>query len=152
MEGNDIGGYYTKRQVVVLEPLLFAPPSGKTVTSLLMGKGWGKTKRMLDHFADQWELNKLMCQWINDMGYRYSMPTEVWSFLPIELFDRLQPIVDRISGNYIVEWNCWGHVGEAYTALRANPDLVVVYDADVDRVERYWHFRGTRVLQGGIPT
>jgi hypothetical protein len=150
VQGNDLGGWYTKRQVIVMEPLLWSPPE-RTATRVA-GRLFGKSKRVLDAVVGEWELNKLMCQWIADMGYRYSIPTEVWSFLPPEIYDRLQPPVDRICGDYIVSWTRWENVGEAYTALRINQDIVNVYDADVERVEHYWHMRGVRVPVKGIPT
>lgn len=149
MEGNDLGGWYSKRQVVVLEPLLYQPPPQRK--ERLAAKVHGVLKRH-DREAAQWVLNRRMCEWINYMGYQYSLPTEVWSFLPEEVFNHLQPPVDRICGDYVVEWRLWGSIGEAYSALRSNPHYVTVYDADEDRVDRYWHMRGTRVPVGSIPS
>lgn len=145
MEHGDIGSYATKRAVVIMEPLVWKPP----VDSVRLAAARRLSK--WQYVAEQYTLNGDMLTWINWMGREHSVPTEVWSFLPSPLFDILMLTVDRVAGGYVSTYRNFASMREAVFALRGDPDILGVYDADPDRVDLYWHLRGVKVVEGTTP-
>lgn len=152
MQGNDLGTQITKRVVVVLCPLLAQPPlPNARRTMIMMGRSFGKRAKMAELAAAEYTLNTNMLTWIAHMGREFNTPTEVWSFLPKDVTDVIAPRIERVAGRYITSYTTWTDPSEAYKYLRSERDIVTVYDADVDRVQRYWHMRGAIVMPGTTP-
>lgn len=132
----------SKYIVVIMEPtIMYLPGKGK-----LLRRAMSPRKR-----AAEYMLNDKMCTWIVWYARQFSMPVHIWSFLPIEIFDLLTPRIEAVCGEYINEWDTFNSEREARARLRADQDIVTVYDADVDRVEWFWQFRGSKVPLGGTP-
>lgn len=149
MQGNDIGTGYGKRIVIVLEPTLAEPPDPHLFGRVALTKA-GRLKQA-EQRAERWKLNDTMCSWVRWFGYTHSIGTEVWSFLDQLTFDVLAERIAKICGDYVIEWERWDSLHDAYRRLQATPDILTVYDADIDRIERFWHFRGFRVPVGTAP-
>lgn len=145
MQFGDLGSHVRQRQVVIMEPLIFEPP----IKSLRLGaaRRIGKWQ----HIADQYTMHDKMLTWINFMGRQYSMPTEVWTFLPDPLFDRFVPAIERVCSDYVSSYQKFNNMREALTVLRSNPDITAVYDGDPERIEYFWHLRGVRCEPGQTP-
>lgn len=144
MEGNDIGTYVTHRNVVILEDLMFEAPAKREIS--LFGKQWGRK----DVLAAQWKLNEGMVSWITWNG-RNGLATEVWSFLPEWLYDKLVERLQRIEDDYITAYRRFDTQREAWLHLRNDPTILAVYDADIDRIQLDWQMRGKLVPKGMTP-
>lgn len=149
MQGNDIATHYGKHNVIILESVLYKEPP--ETPSRRLGRWAKRVVRDWDRIAEEWELNDSMCGWIAWHGREFSVPTCIWSFLPSELYERLIPPVERICGDYIIEWDNFADTHEAYVRLRSNPHILSVFDGDRDRIELLWHMRGHYIEQGTTP-
>lgn len=148
MEGNDLGSYWSQKYVVIAEPTLFIPPPDR-YTIRLGGRQYGKKQRM----AAEFEINRPMVQFIVNVARYRSMPTEVWTFIDDEdIVGILAHRLEQLAPSAIVGWETWTDPLDAVLALRVDPAIHTVYDADPDRVDRLWGMRGHRVLRGGAPT
>jgi hypothetical protein len=147
MQGNDIGTELGKKVVVIMEPTIVShdPRKLKLRQKLRLSPDWDRQAE------EDWVINETMLSWMMWFPRTYSMHIVVWSFLPSELFERLMLPIDRIAGAYVVQWVNWVSEHEAYMALRNDPDIHTVFDADDDRVERLWQMRAQRVQIGMAP-
>lgn len=144
MEGNDLGSHWSMKFVVIGEPTIWIPPKESPRGRL------GLRRRQLT--AEDYELNRSMVAWMVNVGRHRSIPIEVWSFLPEEVFDPLSDQLERFAGQVLVGQHRWDTEADAVMELRVDPAIHTVYDADSDRVDRLWGMRGHRVLAGGPPT
>jgi len=150
MEGNDIAGSWSQRNVVVLTPLLMRPPSDQGVWPVL-GRKERRARRRAEVLGPKYMINTRMVSWMTWFARQYSMPWEIWSFDEEHLYDALVPPVAQQLSDYIVDWHRWDDVPAASAYLRNNPDLRHVYDSDIDRHELYWQMHGLLVDQDGMP-
>jgi hypothetical protein len=146
VQGNQLGSRWTHKIVVVAEPALFIPPPPRKQAPLI--------SKLIKHklTADDFNVNRAMVQFIVSTKYVRSMPTEVWTFLPEDIIEELAVKLDKISGDAVLRWERWDAEEDALLALKVDPTIHTVYDADPDRVERLWHLRGHRVIFGGAPS
>lgn len=149
MQGNDIGTEYGKKFVVVLEPLL-CYTAGASPKQLKARMHLTRTKRQ-EADAETYILNYKMLSWINWYCRSFSVHCTIWSFLPEPTFDKLSLPVAKVVGNYITEWTQFDDISLAYHSLRNDPDILSVYDGDLDRVQEFWHFRGVHIEIGNTP-
>lgn len=146
MEGNDITLVGPERyHVVILEPTLVYLDQPVRRRSRL----WRRLTP--EQIVSQYRINELMGRWIVQQGYTRSMRTSIWGFGEFPVFTTLCEHVDRLFGRYVFRYDYFSDESEARAALVADNSIHTVYDADHDRVERVWGFRGYRVLQGGAP-
>jgi hypothetical protein len=134
--------------VVVADPTLVYPMIGCTRRQLR-----GLAKRNPQAIADrleQYGVNEMMGRWIMQQGYSQSVSFEIWYF-DDRLYDGLSEKIEAVCGRYIVRHQLYANEMEALMALGADPGIVAVYDADHDRVDEMWKFRGYRVPLGGTP-
>ena len=149
MQGGDIAGSWSDRNVVVLTPLLMVPPAHKRSISWRL---IADRKRVMEARAEQYTLNMEMARWMVAFARQYSMPWVVWSFDPPELMNLLVKPVQELVGEYIAEWRQWPDVKDASAYLRMNLDSIHhVYDADIDRHELWWQMHGVHIPPGKMP-
>ncbi len=148
MEGNDLGTWNEQYHVVVLEPTIMTAPPLRRRDAYRLRHGWsGAVEQALQNY----QTNDLMVRWIAGEGYLRSITTEVWGFGIESLFEALCEIVDGQCGRYVQRYVHWDHESEAESSLIADRSITAVYDADPDRVDRLWRFRGHRVTPGFAP-
>jgi hypothetical protein len=134
--------------VVVVEPTIFYPMVGVTRRQLRK-----LVKRDPDAIRDrmeQYAFNEMMCRWIAQTGHNLSIGFEMWYF-DDRLMDPMAARIETVCGQYIIRHEFYKSEWEAQMALNADPSVAAVYDADRDRVEEYWRFRGYSVDLGGTP-
>lgn len=100
--------------------------------------------------AEQFLVNEMMARWIMQEGHNRSISVELWYFDPA-LLDPLAAKVDALCGDYIIRHQLYASEMEAQQALNADPSIAAVYDADHERVDELWRFRGYRVPLGSTP-
>lgn len=148
MEGNDLGTYWTNYNVVILEPTLFTAPPLNRRQAFGLKHDFQKVRATR---LSQYVMHQDMARWIVQQGYQLNMPTEIWAFGEEWLFDALIERLHSHIGRYISRCMLWDSPEEAAQALTSDPTILTVYDADHDRVDKYWRMRGYRVLEGKAP-
>ena len=145
MEGNDIASFAGERyNVVILEPTLV----------YLDGTGQRRLRLRRPTVAEivaQYRINELMGRWIHQQGYVNSIRTAIWGFGDTATFAALIEHIDRLYGRYVFRYEHFDQESDARAALMADGSIHSVYDADEDRLERLWQYRGHRVLWGAAP-
>lgn len=153
MQGNDIGVSHAWKHVVIMEQTLIAPPplprkaTFRTPTRLTRE---AKRARLLEEWLGEWELNRIMCQWIVWQA-QGGAQSEIWSFLPEEQFTPLSARIHQVAEDGIVGWERWVDPLDALTRLRSDPTIDAVYDADYERIATLWKMRGHAVRGGMAP-
>lgn len=134
--------------VVVVVPTLFYPmqDAGRRLMRRLAKRDPAAIRERMEHYL----LNEMMARWIVQEGYSRSTATELWYF-DDRLMDMMAARIEAICGQYILRHQFYASEVEAQMALNADPGIAGVYDADHDRVDDLWRFRGYRVPLGGSP-
>ena len=149
MQGGSIEQTVSSRSAVTLMPTLVPGlPDNKR-------HRFRSTERQADDAVLGVRYNVLMLRWMESMSYRNNIAFEVWHISPMTelhnaIFDRL---VERLSDYTQRGVVAWEHYSEdvASSVLMASPHIDVLYDANHERVDRRWRFRGYRVPPGGTP-
>jgi hypothetical protein len=149
MERNDIGVAYSFKHVIILEDTIMAPPAGSPAPPRRLRRE-AKRSRLVSEWVEQWELNRTMCQWIVWQA-TLGVQSEIWSFLPVDLYDPLSARVHQIAEDGILGWERWVDQRDALTRLRSDSTIDAVYDADPERIAMLWQMRGHAVLIGAAP-
>jgi hypothetical protein len=147
MEGNDLGTWNDRYYVVTMEPTICTPPELGRVERWKLER---KPEKYLDDYIDRYTINPGMLAFIAQQGYQ-TVPVEIWGFGDRNVFDALCQIIDDQIGQYVRRYHCFDDEQDARAALTYDQGILHVYDADHDRVDRLWQFRGYRVLPGGTP-
>lgn len=149
MEKGSIDQTVTARSAVTLVPTLVPglPTHGRIkLTSM--------SKRAMITVTGA-RFNLAMVQWLENAARMYNHAFEVWYIAPLTDYHRLvfDGLTERLSEYTVNGVSSWEHYDEemAMHILMGSPHIDVVYDADHDRLERCWRYRGYRVPYGATP-
>lgn len=137
-----------KYNVVVVEPAIFYPMS--ELTTWQRRKYNNRARGALNARWEQYAFNELMCRWMAQEGHQRSIGYELWYF-DDRLMDRMAARIEAVVGQYIIRHEYYASEWEAQMALNSDPSIAGVYDADRERVETMWRFRGYSVPLGSAP-
>ena len=149
MEKGSIDQPITARSVVTMVPtLVLGLTNGRRLKLMNM------TKRAARVVEDA-RYNIAMLRWVENTARMHNHAFEVWHIAPKTEYNRLvfDGLVEALADYAQRGVASWEHYDEeqAMHILMGSPHIDAIYDADHDRLERRWRFRGYRVPYGMSP-
>ena len=151
MEKGDISQVIYARSVVTMVPTLVPVlPKPRRAVPML-----NSLHKRSDDVVAAARYNVGMLRWIEQTARLHNHAFEVWFISPATDITRLifDGLCDKLSDYAQRGVVAWEHYDEemAMHILMGSPHIDTIYDADHDRVQRRWGFRGYRVPLGGAP-